>query len=275
MLTDLRIENFAIIQKLELKFLSGLVIFTGETGAGKSIILDALEAVVGGRTDPTNIRSGMERASVEAIFTLPDETRDAITQLLIREDLLDDSDTVTLSREIRREGRSTARINGRSVAQSLLKELGNYFVDIHGQSEHLSLLNVRQHINLLDRYAKIDTILGDYKQTYHQFIAVQKELNSLRQSEQDALRRTDMLTFQLKEIEAANLQMGEEDQLKQERSRLANAESLATLAQQALASLDGSTPEAPSLSDQAGQVAQSLDCLEPHRCQPDRIGKYR
>jgi len=92
MLTDLRIENFAIIQKLELKFLSGLVIFTGETGAGKSIILDALEAVVGGRTDPTNIRSGMERASVEAIFTLPDETRDAITQLLIREDLLDDSD---------------------------------------------------------------------------------------------------------------------------------------------------------------------------------------
>ena len=261
MLSELRIENFAIIQQLELKFRSGLIIFTGETGAGKSIILDALEAVVGGRTDPTNVRSGAERASVEAVFTIPAASRDAILEFLKREDLLDDTESITLSREMRREGRNTARINGRSVAQNLLKELGSYLVDIHGQSEHLSLLNVRQHINLLDRYAHSESLLSDYQKSYRNLMALRKELSDLRQSEQDALRQTDMLTFQLNEIEAARLQDGEEDELKQERSRLANAESLASLAQQALNVLDESSPEAPSLSDQTGQVAQALASL--------------
>jgi DNA repair protein RecN (Recombination protein N) len=258
MLSELRIENFAIIQQLELKFSPGLIIFTGETGAGKSIILDALEAVVGGRTDPTNVRSGAERANVEAVFTIPAASRDAILEFLKREDLLDDMDSITLSREMRREGRSTARINGRSVAQNLLKELGSYLVDIHGQSEHLSLRNVRQHINLLDRYAHSESLLSDYQKSYRNLIALRKELSDLRQSEQDALRQTDMLTFQLNEIDVARLQEREEEELKQERSRLANAESLASLAQQALNVLDESSPEAPSLSDQAGQVAQAL-----------------
>lgn len=261
MLSELRIVNFAIIQHLELKFRSGLVIFTGETGAGKSIILDALEAVVGGKTDVTNVRSGADRASVEAIFSIPAASRDAILDLLKREDLLDDTEELTLSRELRREGRSTARINGRSVAQSLLKELGDYLVDIHGQSEHLSLLNVRQHINLLDRYAHTESLLAEYQKSYHALLSLRKELTDLRLSEQDAQRRTELLSFQLNEIEASLLQEGEEEELKQERSRLANAESLATFARQALSILDESTPEAPSLSDQAGRAAEALIAL--------------
>lgn len=261
MLSELRIENFAIIHQLDLQFKLGLIIFTGETGAGKSIILDALEAVIGGKTDPANVRSGTERASVEAVFTIPAETRTAIIDLLTREDLIDDAESLVLSREQRREGRSTVRINGRSVAQSILKELGSYLVDIHGQSEHLSLLNVKEHVNLLDRYAKSDEVLHDYQQSYHKLNSIRKELTSLRQSEQDAERRTELLNFQLNEIEAARLQDDEEEGLKQERSRLANAESLASLAQQALNILDESSPEAPSLSDQAGQTAQALGSL--------------
>ena len=115
MLTDLRIENFAIIQQLELEFKPGLITFTGETGAGKSIILDAITAVVGGRTDITMIRAGADRASVEATFRLSEANRKPITEILEREDLLDDPDYVTLSRELRREGRNIARANGRST----------------------------------------------------------------------------------------------------------------------------------------------------------------
>lgn len=261
MLNELRIENFAIIQQLELKFNAGLIIFTGETGAGKSIILDALEAVIGGKTDATNVRSGADRASVEAVFSIPAENRSIIMDLLSREDLLEEGDTVIFSRELRKEGRSTCRINGRAVSLNLVKELGAYLVDIHGQSEHLSLLNVREHINLLDRYAQDSTELQDYQKAFHKLNEIRRELASLRSAEKDAQSRTELLTFQANEIEAAKLQDGEEDELKLERNRLANAESLASLAQQALNTLDESSPESPSLSDQAGQVSQALSSL--------------
>jgi DNA repair protein RecN (Recombination protein N) len=258
MLTELHIENFAIIQKLDLDFSSGLITFTGETGAGKSIILDAIMAVIGGRADATNVRSGAERALVEATFKLPESNRQAITDILEREDLLDDPNYLTLGRELRREGRSTGRINGRAASIPLMREVGSYLVDIHGQSEHLSLLNVHSHIGLLDRFAKDDALLADYRKTFHELQTLRKELTSLRQMEQDAMRRTDLLNFQVQEIESAHLEAEEEETLRQERSRLANAENLSTLAQQALTLLDESTPETPALSDQVGQLEQAL-----------------
>jgi DNA repair protein RecN (Recombination protein N) len=261
MLKELRIENFAIIRKLELKFGSGFIIFTGETGAGKSIILDAIEAVVGGRADVTSIRAGSDRATIEAVFSIPPASRALITDLLEREELLEEGQLVTLSRELKREGRSTTRVNGRAVAQSLARELGDYLVDIHGQSEHLSLLNVRQHINLLDRYAHTESELEDYQESYRKLLALRKELEELRLSEQDAARRTELLTYQANEIDAAKVIPGEEEELKQERNRLANAESLASLAQQALNLLEESTPELPSTSEQVGQVVQALASL--------------
>jgi DNA repair protein RecN (Recombination protein N) len=258
MLTELHIENFAIIQKLDLDFSSGLITFTGETGAGKSIILDAIMAVIGGRADATNVRSGAERALVEATFKLPESNRQAVTEILEREDLLDDPNYLTLGRELRREGRSTGRINGRAASIPLMREVGSYLVDIHGQSEHLSLLNVHSHIGLLDRFAKDDALLADYRKTFHELQTLRKELTSLRQMEQDAMRRTDLLNFQVQEIESAHLEAEEEETLRQERSRLANAENLSTLAQQALTLLDESTPETPALSDQVGQLEQAL-----------------
>ena len=261
MLTELRIENFAIIQHLDLELNAGLTTFTGETGAGKSIILDAIEALVGGRADLTQIRGGAERAILEAVFRIPAANRQALVQILEREDLLDDSDYVALGREIRREGRSAARVNGRSVNVSLLRELGSFLVDIHGQSDHLSLLNVRQHQVLLDHYAGDMELLESYRQSYQLLLALRRELAGLRQSEQDSTRRAEMLTFQLDEIEAARLQPGEEEPMRQERERLANAENLAGLAQKALVILDDGNPEAPALTDQFGEVVQALASL--------------
>jgi len=261
MLTELRIENFAIIDHLELQPRSGLVAFTGETGAGKSIILDAVVALVGGRADATSIRAGAERALVEAEFQVPESVRPAAREILEREGLLDDPQTLSLGRELRRQGRSIARVNGRSVNLALLRELGELLIDIHGQSEHLSLLNVHQHLGLLDRFAGVETELRAYQAVFRQITRLRRELKELRETELDAGRRQDLLTFQAQEIEAAHLRMDEEEDLRRERDRLANAETLASLTQQAVSLLEGGAEDALPVSDLLGRVVQAVQSL--------------
>ncbi len=258
MLTELRIQNFAIIDNLELKFSPGLIILTGETGAGKSIILDAVTMIIGGRAETTVIRTEAEYALVEGAFSLKGPEKEPLHEILNREELLDDGKYITLTREIRREGRSIARVNGRTVNVSLLKELGALLVDIHGQSEHLSLLDTRAHLGLLDRYADVGAALREYRQSYHKLLTVRRELKELRQAQADAERRIEFLTYQAEEIEAAKLKPGEDDELKVERDKLANAESLAEYAQQALTALDEGMPESPAASDLVGQAAQAM-----------------
>jgi DNA repair protein RecN (Recombination protein N) len=261
MLTELRIQNFAIIDKLELKFGPGLIILTGETGAGKSIILDAVTMLIGGRADTTVIRAEAEYAFVEGLFSLKGPEKEAVCAILKREELLDDEHYVTLTREVRREGRSVARVNGRTVNVSLLKELGALLVDIHGQSEHLSLLDTRAHLGLLDRYADVDVALSEYRQSYHKLLAVRHELKKLRQEQADAERRIDFLMYQAEEIEAARLKPGEDEELKVERDKLANAESLAQYVQEALTALDEGTPESPAATDLVGQASRAMTGL--------------
>jgi DNA repair protein RecN (Recombination protein N) len=261
MLTELHIQNFAIIDKLDLRFGPGLIILTGETGAGKSIILDAVVMLIGGKADITFIRTDSDAAFVEGVFQLRGPEKEIIHEILKREDLMDDPNYVVLMREVRREGRNAARVNGRTVNVSLLKELGSILVDIHGQAEHLSLLDSRAHLGLLDRYAEVERPLSDYRQTYYTLQNLRRELGDLRKAQADAERRTDMLTYQVEEIEAARLKPGEEEELRQERDRLANAESLAKNAQEALAILDEGSPEMPAASDLVGQAAQALGAL--------------
>lgn len=261
MLIELRIENFAIIEHLELSFNPGLNIFTGETGAGKSIIIDAVEALLGSRAEATMVRTGEERASLEAIFAIPDEVSEPVMAILQKEELLDDPKYISLGREIRSNGRSLARINGRSVNVGLLGELSEYLVDVHGQSEHLTLLHVRQHLGLLDRYADVDDLLVSYRKTYHDLLGVRRELSELRQAESEAARRIDVLTYQINEIESARLKAGEEEALKEERNRLANAEGLSSLAQQAIQSLDEGSDEAPAVSDLLGKAVSAMGNL--------------
>ncbi|MCK6582239.1 MAG: DNA repair protein RecN [Anaerolineales bacterium] len=261
MLTELHIQNFAIIDKLDLRFGPGLIILTGETGAGKSIILDAVVMLIGGKADTTFVRTDSEAAFVEGVFQLKGPEREAVHEILKREELMDDPNYVVLMREVRREGRSVARINGRTVNVGLLKEIGALLVDIHGQAEHLSLLDPRAHLGLLDRYADVSKPLNEYRQTYHALLALRNELNSLRKAQADADRRTEMLTYQVEEIDAAKLKVGEDEELKKERDRLANAESLAKNAQEALAILEEGSPDTPAATDLIGQAAQALAAL--------------
>ncbi len=260
MLKELRIENFAIIDQLELKFEPGLTTFTGETGAGKSILLDAINALMGGRVETSMIRADVERANLEALFSIPAEHQAEIAALLEAEGLLDDPEQVDIlfNREIRREGRNIARINGRVITVALMKDLGSFLVDIHGQSEHLSLLSVRQHLRLLDRYADDRDLLEDYRRSYSQIKATQLELADLRKAEQDAARMSDLLNYQIQEIEAAKLKPGEESELRGELSRLANAEKLSTLATQAYNLLEEDNPDAPSITAMLGEVVGAV-----------------
>ena len=261
MLTELHIQNFAIIDKLDLRFGSGLIILTGETGAGKSIILDAVVMLIGGKADTTFVRTDADAAFVEGVFQLKGPEKEAVHEVLKREELMDDPDYVVLMREVRKEGRSVARVNGRTVSISLLKELGGILIDIHGQAEHLSLLDSRAHLGLLDRFAEISRPLSDYRQTYHTLMNLRRELVDLRKAQSDADRKIDMLTYQAEEIEAVRLKPGEDEELRQERDRLANAESLAQNAQEALGVLEDGTPETPAATDLVGQAAQAIAAL--------------
>lgn len=261
MLAELDIKNFAIIDDLKLSLRPGLAVFTGETGAGKSIIVDALEMLLGGRADATVVRSGADMALIEGVFRLDERIRAPIESILAREALEGESDHVVLGREVRLEGRNVCRVNGRVVNLSLLRELGEYLVDVHGQSEHLSLLQVRHHLALLDRYAACEDLLDTYGVLYRTLRGVRRELEELRRGEREAAQRADSLTFQINEIEAASLQQGEEQSLLEERTRLANAEKLASLSEQAVAALEEGLEGDFSVSYLMGQAVESIDDL--------------
>lgn len=261
MIKELRIENFAIIDQLDLVFEEGLSTFTGETGAGKSILLDAIEALMGGRAENTMIRADAERANLEAVFAIPEFNHKKILDLLRAEELLDNEEEILFNREIRRNGRNIARLNGRMVNVSLMREIGSYLVDIHGQSEHLSLLTVRQHLHLLDRFADNQNQIAIYSQVFETVKELRSQLADLREAEQDAARQTDLLKYQIQEIEAAKLQPGEEETLRRELSRLANSEKLASLAQNAFTLLEESNPDTQSISEMLGDVSQSVQGL--------------
>ncbi len=260
MLSELTISDFAIIDSLNLKLAPGFVAFTGETGAGKSIIIDAVDLLLGGRADATMVRAGAEVARVEATFALEGELRTQVEAILAREELLDDdsASAVILTREVRREGRSVSRANGRMVSLAILKEIGQLLVDVHGQSEHLSLLRTREHLFLLDRFASLDQEREALASVVRELNAVRRELNELRRAERDRARRLDMLDFQINEINSAKLKSGEDKALLEERTRLANAEKLASLADEAIRALSDGTEETASAADLLGEAARAL-----------------
>ena len=258
MLEELHIHDFAIIEDLHLQFNAGLVVFTGETGAGKSIILDALGAILGARVDTTSVRKGADRAIVEGFFRLEGQERELINSLLEREGLLEEPDGLWLGREIRAEGRTIARVNGRTVSLSVQSEIGEALVDVHGQTEHLSLLKVRTHRDLLDRFAHDQDVLGLYQAQFKEWAVLVKKLDELHAIEKTARDRADMLKYQIQEISEARIKVDEEESLAQERTRLVNAETLSTLSQSALALLDEGTEISSAATDLLGQAGRDL-----------------
>ena len=244
MLAELAISNFAIIDRLNLKFGPGFNALTGETGAGKSIIIDAMSAVLGAKVGAEFVRHGFPTARVEGLF---DTTRlDATARTLLGRrlqaaGLLDDAadpatatlgedGIVILSREIHAGGRTVARINGTMVTVATLQDTGQLLIDIHGQTEHQSLLRVATHLELLDQYADVGADRAAVAERVMRLRQVRKDLAALQRDERELARRADLLKFQVEEIERAELAPDEDEELAQERSRLMNAERLGGLA---------------------------------------------
>ena len=261
MLLELHIKNFAIIEALDLKFNPGLIILTGETGAGKSIIMGALDMLLGQRVDMSTLRKGSEFASVEAVFKIPESVKGPILQILEKEELLEDKEFLTLTRELRKDKRNTARVNGHRTNVGVLVELGEYLVDIHGQSEHLSLMRVNQHLGLLDRFSGTTDLLESYQKVYRELMIIRTELDRLHQLDLEAEKRKELLVFQVDEIEKAGLEEGEDQDLAELRTRLANAEKLADLSQNILILLDDAPAHQPTVMDLLGEIVSAVEDL--------------
>jgi DNA repair protein RecN (Recombination protein N) len=229
MLLELNIRDFAIIDRLNLQFASGFNVLTGETGAGKSIIIDALGTLRGDKPDPTFVRAGSTVARVEGVFSLDD----CVDVLPVLEEygLLDESDEqVIVAREINAAtGRSVARINGRAVNTAVLREIGGRLVDIHGQHEGVSLFNTKTHLEILDRFGNLLPLRTEVAALVEQLRHIRQQLDDLRRSELRRQDRIEELNYQIEEIESANLRVGEEEDLARERTLLQNAAKVTNL----------------------------------------------
>lgn len=229
MLLSLNISNFAIIDHLEIHFTSGLNVLTGETGAGKSIIVGALSAILGGRGGAEWIRSGEYRAIVDAEFDISNNV-DLINFLNECGYEMDDGQ-LFLTREISTNGKSSSRIGGRPAPIGILRQVGEYLVDLHGQHEHQSLLSVNRHLYLLDEWGGDEVILlrKSIDKAYHQLLSKRDELSRLEENAKDRASKIDLFNFQLEEIENAALIPGEEEKIQQDILRLGNTQKLSDL----------------------------------------------
>ncbi|MEZ4668610.1 MAG: DNA repair protein RecN [Anaerolineae bacterium] len=263
MLEELRIQNFAIIDRLELTFDGGFNVITGETGAGKSIIIDAVDLLVGGKADGSFVRAGADKTVIEGVFVLNKTVQAQILPILKREEMEGEHDDyITLSREIKSNNRSTARVNGVTATNEVLKEIASFLVDVHGQSEHLSLLNPKSHIDLLDRYAELTEMRLALAALVDKVGHTRREIKRLTEDEDALKRRADQLRREVEEIDVAQLQPGEEDELRAVRTRMGNSEQLANLTAEIYALLHGNdTSEQLSAVDQLGQVSVLLGKL--------------
>ncbi|SEN22234.1 DNA repair protein RecN [Lihuaxuella thermophila] len=228
MLRELSIRQFAIIEEIQLRFEEGFHVLTGETGAGKSILIDALGLVAGGRASSEFVRHGADKAEVEALFEL--SPSHPVRPVLAEWGIEEDPDSLIIRREITATGKSTCRINGRIVTLSMLKQIGKKLLDISGQHEHQSLLDVDEHLELLDQFGgeQIFSIRRKYERVFEQYQQLSKELDRLNLNQKEIAQRIDLLEFQKDEIQSAELVPGEDEELEQERNRLAYSEKLIT-----------------------------------------------
>ncbi len=226
MLKELSIRHFAIIEHVRLSFEDGFHVLTGETGAGKSILIDALSLAVGGRASADFVRHGEKKAEIEALFEISADH--PVCGILGEMGLEPEEDLLLIRREITASGKSTCRINGSPVTLSMLKKVGRSLLDIHGQHEHQSLLRTEEHLEWLDAFGDqtLKDLRREYEALYNEYRALEKELERLTSDERETARRIDLLNYQLQEIAAANLTAGEDQELEQERNRLVNAEKL-------------------------------------------------
>lgn len=237
MLLDISIKNVAIIEEVSLSFDKGMTVLTGETGAGKSIIIDAMNLMLGARATTDIIRHGSPKAEIEGLFSV--ENRSGLLRVL-EEQGIEAGDELIIRREILQNGRSLSRVNGQLVNLSVLKEIGQYLVDIHGQHDQEELMKPQHHIRLLDNFgeAAFWQLKSRYQETFEDYRTLRRQVLEKQKNEQEHKARIEMLEYQIAEIEAADLQSGEDSQLQQERERLLNHKQIADTLTNAYAMLD-------------------------------------
>lgn len=252
MLVGLKIENIAVIESAEIAFDKGLNVLTGETGAGKSIIIDSINAVLGERTSRELIRSGAENASVYAEFS---DVSPSVGELLDDagiERMPDNS--LTLSRRLSASGKNSCRVNGCAVTASVLREIGSQLINIHGQHDNQSLLSPEKHCGFIDRLAENGELRAEYKKVFSQLVSVKKELDSLYDTRDEKAARLDYLSFQIEEITNADVRIGEREELSKEKTLLTNSGKVVKALQRAYAALSGDSGILAGLEECAGDV---------------------
>lgn len=254
MLSCLQIENVAVIQKAEVHFQPGLNVLTGETGAGKSILIDSINAILGNRTSKDLVRTGASKAVIRASFAqIPDVVRDKLEAAGYER-----SAELLLSREITAEGKSSCRINGMPTTAAVLRELCGGLININGQHDSVGLLNPAHHLSILDDYAQNAKLYQEYYVLYRSLVKVKKELDAMITDEAEKQRRIDLLSYQVQEIEEAGLTAGEEQTLEARRKVLANASTIRDRVAKAHALLSGDD-DTPGAVDLLGEASNAMD----------------
>lgn len=257
MLNELHIENIAVIEKADISFAPGLNVLTGETGAGKSIIIDSIGAVLGGRVSRELVRRGAEKGVVTAVFDA-----DCAADWL-EENEIDADDELILQRRITSDGKTSCRVCGSPVTAAQLKELASRLVDIHGQNDGRQLMDERRHMEYLDSFGRLDSDKAEYKKVYDKYTAIKKEISSLTMDEIEKARLSDSLKYQISELENADIKAGERDALTARRDLLRNSEKLTEALEAAFQSLYGGDDNAVSMAQNAAYYAGRAAAIAP------------
>lgn len=263
MLLQINIDNFALIQKLSISFEKGFNVFSGETGAGKSILIDAIVFILGGKFSRDSIRTGEDKAFVEAVFSIEnDKTIDILEEMGIEHD----DDIVIISREAFQSGKSIAKINNKSVLLSTVKAVGSTLLDIHGQHENQNLLDSANHIYYLDSYAgeKLSYIMDEYREVYDEIANIDQKLSEMYGKNSDRDKLIDFLQYQIKEIDSAKLKKGEDADLEEQYSLLSNAEKINNTLEYCYDLLYSGNDNMPSVYDSIGNAIKELKQIEKH-----------
>lgn len=258
MLNELHIENIAVIERADISFTGGLNVLTGETGAGKSIVIDSIGAVLGERVSRELVRHGAEKGMVSAVFDLEENT-----EHWLRDNEIEAEDELILQRRISADGKSSCRICGAPVTAAQMKELAALLVDIHGQNDGRQLMDERRHREYLDRFGSYEDSIGEYGRQYAKFRSIEKEIAKLNMDELEKARLSDSLSFQINELEKAELKPGEMDELSSRRDLLRNAEKLTEAIDEAYSALYGGEENALTLAQNAEYYAQRAAAIAP------------
>jgi DNA repair protein RecN (Recombination protein N) len=263
MLSQLHIENVAVIERADLELGRGLNILTGETGAGKSILIDSINFVLGERTSRDIVRTDARSANVTALFTsVSDDVKSLIEGAGYS---CDDDGSLLVSRDLGSDGHGACRISGRPATVSILRDIGRALVNIHGQHDNQALMSPEKHIFYLDRYASVSELLGEYEAAYKELRAIERELKSTQTDAAEKARRTDLLNYQINEIDSADPQAGEDDELMAQRARLQNADKISGAINAACLLLGGADDErgAQELIGEASEQIASVTDVYP------------